>query len=258
MRSLFGLRTRRHWLAAMVVVAAGVPGTAEAQLFPNLPIHKRHRHDCSQEPPVYKMVRYEYYGYHPTCWHRFPPGWGCWGNPEVPNVRAVMEDIKKSYQENLRMGKEGGETFPSTEGLPGGPGMGTETPSQEETLPTLPPDRSPFAPDAGPARGGATDVEPAYPLSPPATTNPSDRTPGPRADLDRNPPAEAPGGPAGRTAALLDLGPVPDPGALPTTASADNPPPPDSSLPGAAPADQPPPRRGLLSGLFQNLPWRRR
>ena len=39
---------------------------------------------CRQELPVFHAYRHQFYGYHPTCWRRFPPGWGC-PSPEAPN-----------------------------------------------------------------------------------------------------------------------------------------------------------------------------
>ena len=67
------------------------PSLAEAQqsgLFPNIGV-RRQRVPCAAEDPVYKLYRHEYFGYHPTCWRRFPAGWGC-PSPEAPNAAAAF------------------------------------------------------------------------------------------------------------------------------------------------------------------------
>ena len=77
------------WLGLALVV--GLPALAEAQLFPNRTI-TRERQPCASEPPFYSTVRRNFYGYYPTCWSRFPDGWGCpCPNPELPNAAAAFE-----------------------------------------------------------------------------------------------------------------------------------------------------------------------
>ena len=56
---------------------------AQTELFPLAPI-KRERVPCPMEDPVYGLYRHQYFGYYPTCWRAFPPGWGC-PSPEAPN-----------------------------------------------------------------------------------------------------------------------------------------------------------------------------
>src|SRR4051794_38299579 len=84
------LRAPVAWAFAIVL---GVPMLAEAQqggLFPLAPSHRRPRVPCEMEDPVYGLYRNEYYGYHPTCWRRFPAGWGC-PTPEAPNAVAEFQ-----------------------------------------------------------------------------------------------------------------------------------------------------------------------
>jgi hypothetical protein len=76
-----------------LVVVLGAPALVEAQqsgLFPNASI-RRERVPCPHEDPVYRLYRHEYFGYHPTCWRRFPAGWGC-PSPEAPNVAQAFRD----------------------------------------------------------------------------------------------------------------------------------------------------------------------
>lgn len=129
---------RKCWqspaLWAMAVIL-GLPALADAQLFPRLPLHKRHKPPYDQEPPVYDLYRHQYYGYFPTCWRRFPPGWGC-PSPEAPNVPALMEELKKVKPFNPDEGYD--ET-------PNGRDRGAGALEPEENLPSLPePGTSPF------------------------------------------------------------------------------------------------------------------
>lgn len=132
-----GTMRRRRWqtpaLWAMALIL-GLPALADAQLFPRLPLHKRQKPPCDQEPPVYGLYRQQYYGYFPTCWRRFPPGWGC-PSPEAPNVPALMEELKKVKPFNPD--EEFGEA-------PNGPDQGPAAPEPED-MPKLPePGTSPF------------------------------------------------------------------------------------------------------------------
>src|SRR6185312_8224024 len=54
---------------------------------------KRQRVPCPNEDPVYRKYRQDFYGYYPTCWRRFPPGWGC-PSPEAPNQKKAFQDLK--------------------------------------------------------------------------------------------------------------------------------------------------------------------
>ena len=81
------------WLGLVLVV--GLPALAEAQLLPNRTVN-RQREACAAEPPFYSTVRRNYFGYYPTCWNRFPAGWGCpCFNPEAPNRVAEFEKQKR-------------------------------------------------------------------------------------------------------------------------------------------------------------------
>src|SRR5262245_29841149 len=67
---------------------------AQAQqtgLFPLAPI-RRQRVPCDREDPVYKYYKHQYFGYHPTCWRKFPDGWGC-PNPEAPDRARSFREI---------------------------------------------------------------------------------------------------------------------------------------------------------------------
>ena len=86
-------RRFRSPAAWALVVVFGAPALVEAQqsgLFPNAPIN-RERVPCPHEDPVYRLYRHQYFGYHPTCWRRFPEGWGC-PSPEAPNVAQAFRD----------------------------------------------------------------------------------------------------------------------------------------------------------------------
>lgn len=75
------------WLA--IGLASGLSGEARAQLFPNAPI-RRERPPCANEPPFYSVVRHQYFGYYPTCWRKFPPGWACpCPTPEEPEIAEL-------------------------------------------------------------------------------------------------------------------------------------------------------------------------
>src|SRR4051794_33602426 len=82
MRAILPSRSRATALL-FLTICLGAPSLASAQLLPNLPI-RRQRPPCEMENPQYKMIRQEYWGHYPTCWRRFPPGWGC-PSPEVEN-----------------------------------------------------------------------------------------------------------------------------------------------------------------------------
>ncbi|MHC5543662.1 hypothetical protein ACYOEI_36010, partial [Singulisphaera rosea] len=102
----------------------GAPMLAEAQqsgLFPLAPI-RRERVPCAAEDPVYGMYRKEYFGYHPTCWRKFPAGWGC-PSPEAPNVEQAFRTRKPdpfpniSNMEGDAPPEEGDDSAPA---MPGG------------------------------------------------------------------------------------------------------------------------------------------
>ncbi len=129
------------WAAALVL---GVPALVQAQtqLFPLAPI-QRQRPPCPMEDPIYGMYRQQYFGYFPTCWRTFPPGWGC-PSTEAPNMaRAFAERKRDPFPETL-------PDLDSGPGMGPGPGEGSAQPRGRGTPPPLPPPRSPFdLPDAG-------------------------------------------------------------------------------------------------------------
>src|SRR5438874_1676723 len=104
-------RRRSGWAAAgALALVAGVPTLARAQqsgLFPLAPI-QRQRVPMMMEDPVYRLYRNEYFGYHPTCWRRFPAGWGC-PSPEAPN--AALE-FQKLPRDQPPAGEPGAEPMP--------------------------------------------------------------------------------------------------------------------------------------------------
>jgi hypothetical protein len=260
-----------RWALLLVL---GVPVAAEAQqmgLFPLAPI-RRQRPPCPHEDPVYRLYRQEYFGYHPTCWRRFPPGWGC-PSPEAPNAAAEF----KRQPLDTSLSGEGGPPPEGPEGgaMPEGPNApGAEAPG---TLPPLPGGaRSPFELDTKPAGPIAPnppadrnrplpDQGPNLPGLPPPS-EPAD-PPTPARVSRHEPAADAPA--EGETTPLLAL---PDP-ALPRdseastetfggVASLDATNGPVSGAAGypdpssvATPAQ--PPRQGLLSRLFGGWGWGR-
>lgn len=89
-RRLF--RSQVTWGIALVLLAPTFVQAQQTGLFPLAPI-KRQRVPCPDENPIYRRYRAEYYGYYPTCWRRFPPGWGC-PSPEAPNLAKEYEELK--------------------------------------------------------------------------------------------------------------------------------------------------------------------
>src|SRR5262249_28822530 len=88
-------RGRRALVLAGLTGLVSLADRAQAQqtgLFPLAPI-RRQRVPCDQEDPVYKLYKQQYFGYHPTCWRRFPGGWGC-PSPEAPNREQSFREIK--------------------------------------------------------------------------------------------------------------------------------------------------------------------
>jgi len=129
------------------------------------------------EDPVYKLYRHEYFGYHPTCWRRFPANWGC-PSPEAPNAAAEFKKLPRDIPPD-----EEGEGMPGPEGEQGpapGPRNAPQGEPNPNNIPALPEGRNPFdidnnTPAKPPARGGES-------VKPPA----GDNTPVP-------PPVDAPG-----------------------------------------------------------------
>jgi hypothetical protein len=222
---------RAAWALAVVL---GGPALAEAQLFPNHQI-KRQRTPCCQENPIYGLYRRQYYGYFPTCWRRFPPGWGC-PSPEAPSSAAAMEEIRRMIEaENAAAEEEPGMEQPDE---------GTE-PTEPRRIP-LPTDEPPPFVNPGEPPPRETSTEP-----PQATLEPFGTEDGP---APIQVPARASAAPGRRPrAASPALPPLDMPVILPD-------PPTTGEESSAAPLLGPTaPRRGtLIGGLVENLRGRRR
>jgi hypothetical protein len=241
----------------------------QSGLFPLHPI-KRHRVPCDREDPIYKINKYQYFGYHPTCWHRFPDGWGC------PSAEAP--DREKSFRETpLGSGSEGDLNPPGEEGRD----MENAPTRPRGTLPAVPPGgQSPF--DTNPATPGGTpnprrnvpqddpfatpnpdarnpQGQPA-PANPPAGNAPDLSSPfdqpkekaSPRASRDTGAESAFGEDADGPVLALpnINLPPLANASSVyepPASAPANPANNPVAAMPGAAP------RRGLVSGFFNNL-----
>ncbi len=162
------MRMKPSGLLALAVVL-GTPALASAQLFPNLPI-RRERTPCSQENPQYKMIRQEYWGYYPTCWRKFPAGWGC-PSPEAPNWERdkkfpPLEVLNRTDRAAPADGAGGEMPGPTDDGTVR---PGDAKPKPPERLPDLPDGGSPFEPVPTPA--------PKPGDKPPASTKPGGADP---------------------------------------------------------------------------------
>ena len=86
-------RGRPALVLAVLTMAVSLSERAQAQqggLFPLAPI-RRERPPCSNEDPVYKYYKQQYFGYHPTCWTPFPAGWGCPSKETADKEKAFRE-----------------------------------------------------------------------------------------------------------------------------------------------------------------------
>jgi hypothetical protein len=150
----------------VLTAAVGLSGHVQAQqtgMFPLAPI-RRQRVPCSQEDPTYKIYKQQYFGYHPTCWRTFPPGWGC-PSAEAPNKERSYKEIPPGHATEEDIGE-----MP----LPGqerGAPPGARRPGGLE----LGPERDPFAPETPPDR--VPDMSPL----PRGNTRPG-TTPAPRGE----------------------------------------------------------------------------
>ena len=195
-----------------MAVVLGAPAAVEAQLLPNLPTRKRERPPCVTEPPFYSAVRHQYFGYYPTCWRKFPPGWACpCPNPELPDFQRSLQDRPLRVNEETGTPRDGagtGDEFEGPDRRPKGPGTGSDmvppVPNEEKSpfdlptgpAPTMPPLEDQPAPPPGRGRS-APDRRPSAPRSE-VTPVP---TPAPEAGA---PPAATPSAATER----LDLPPV--------------------------------------------------
>jgi hypothetical protein len=153
--SRMGSRALVGVVLTMVVSLSERAQAQQSGLFPLAPI-RRQRPPCDQEDPVYKIYKHQYFGYHPTCWRRFPDGWGC-PSPEAP-------DRERSFRER----KLGGEEEPSGEEARPGEGV-TPPPGGRAPTPSVPEGRSPFEMDTPNGRTGVAPLPPAGGQPPRAT-----------------------------------------------------------------------------------------
>jgi hypothetical protein len=191
--------------ALTLVLVVGLPALVQAQLFPNMWI-KRQRQDCANEPPFYGHVRQNYFGYYPTCWRKFPEGWGCPGpNDEVPNAAKEFalrpRDAVPEFPPDIDdlMTPRGGRGAAPSGGTEDGPG-GDRRPLPN--IPGAPTTGAPFrgdrdltTPDVFTTPGLPRPTTPGTPppsgrpVPPPGDTQPFDpvRPPMPRSSNDSGP-----------------------------------------------------------------------
>lgn len=260
-------RNRLGWAAAAALaVVVGAPSLAEAQqggLFPLAPI-RRQRTPCAAEDPVYRIYRREYFGYHPTCWRKFPNGWGC-PSPEAPNAEQEFKERPRTPPPDER----GLDTGPESEGEEAMPGRMRPDGETRDNLPPVPgEERSPFELDKPKGSANPNAPEPPDDEMPAAPGGNAPRqsdevSPGESALAPVIEPSEQP---------LLAL---PEPN-LPAAPNNDTPPPPGTVVPGpgggfrdiepstsAAPAASAAPtqvarRSGVIGNLFGGRLFRRR
>jgi hypothetical protein len=207
-----------------LVLTLGAPALVQAQtqLFPLAPI-RRERVPCPVEDPVYGMYRHQYFGYFPTCWRTFPPGWGC-PSSEGPNLAKSFADQPRDKPREVPLGPE--EEGPM-------PGEEPSAPGRRPQFPPLPEGRSPFdmepapKPDANPPGNPGERPPRQGRANPPAVAAPTPTT----ASRVGPAPATAPGAPAaGASAGDKDVA-QPDGGTAPLLALPD----PAEAAPAATP-----------------------
>ena len=193
-------------LLGALIVPALVPdeALAQMQLFPNATI-KRKRVDCAMEEPIYGLYRKQYYGYYPTAWRQFPPGWHLVSPEAVSETdrqaasKEILENAKKEA-EAMGAGPDDG-TRPDVGDNPAPPDGNAPNDTQPGTVPTLPGDtESPF--NINPKPPADTTAPPAGDTSPTAPA-PDDAAPNPRLSNNRPAPSEVPDVPG-----LPDLAPA--------------------------------------------------
>ncbi len=285
MRTIFRRRGQGLVLAALALIV-GLPERAQAQqtgLFPLAPI-RRQRVPCDQQDPTYKIHKYQYFGYHPTCWQPFPAGWGC-PSPEAPNKAEAFRKQPFDAGTGLNepgpgnMGPMPGEpdlTRPEVPPIPGGrpspfetqPGAGrpgnVPAPPGGDTVVPSPfdlekkdaaPGATPNAPRAGQERPAAPSAgaDPPELTAPTAASDRVTRERNVRADANQEVGTRDEDGPL-LALPSITVPPVDDSGSVfgaqpaqPAATTADSGPNPAATSPA--------PRRGFLSGLFNNLGW---
>jgi hypothetical protein len=240
---------------AMTLCAPLAAFAQQGGLLPNWPI-RRERVPCPMEDPVYGVYREQYFGYHPTCWRRFPAGWGC-PSPEAPNSAKAFQERKRDTPPPMQGDDMGVGPNPDNEAMPMPGGVPAPGPNANPALPPLPGggERSPFELDkpsgAPPARPGAQPPadRPGDPLDLPPAASSIDSPPAApsvsRSDLI--------GGTGNASAAASRNAPIsalPDP--LDPPSSVGGP----SSDPGPSTSTTPvqaPRRTSMLSGFFSGF-----
>jgi hypothetical protein len=203
----------RHgrWVGGLVLLAIGLlPEVASAQasaLFPNIYV-KRHRPCCASEDPRHRVIREQYFGYYPTCWRRFAPGWGC-PSADAPDWAAALRKLPlETGGAGMDTGAGGIDPFAEPGPMPG------------EELPALPEER-PVFPGAEPNRLREDDPFRTLPNRNPDGTSsrPTARRIGPQGPgLPLTPPSDVTArAPDGEIAPLLPPS-MTDPGPLPEAA----------------------------------------
>ncbi len=251
-------QNRLGWSAAWALALVfGAPAFASAQtteLFPFRSI-RRERVPFSMEDPVYKLYRNEYHGYHPTCWRKFPTGWGC-PSPEGPDSAKAFKDLPRDKPDAAEPVDDGGADNGAAM-----PGAGADRPARggggRGALPPLPAgDRSPFDLEQP---GAATPA----PVKPPET-NPA---PGPGAveggaglppavEPEANMPAAPPASRGVEPESAQPLLALPDPTVEPSSGAAVVSA--DATMMSPAPRARAPRRTSLIGNLFSGLGLRRR
>jgi hypothetical protein len=282
-----------------VLLTLGIPALVQAQtqLFPLAPI-QRQRVPCPMEDPVYGLYRQQYWGYFPTCWRAFPPGWGC-PSPYVADFEQSKREYPLARPEPLQPLNMEPDMEPGAGEAPAGP-------RGRAPNPPLPRERSPFELD----RPGASSATPGGGAMPPQVSRARrPALPAPAARIDPTPaatadekgsgieasaplsvlpdpveaapaPVPAPPRTATDSARLEPIGPVPGPPFGPGASAGPQPAMPATSLPppvlnpnplpppaaGDTPVASPlpvpvqaPQRRGPISSLFNGMTsWLRR
>jgi hypothetical protein len=232
------------WVLLLILAA---PPLSSAQLFPNAPLKKRPKPPCELENPVHKYYREQFWGHYPTCWRKWPTGWGC-PSAEKPNWELEKQKTPLDKLEPLDVDEA---ELPGMEPGPERPGG---RPAGQPVLPDLPGEADPFKdllPGGNTKPGGAND--PFRDLLPGGGARPGGN-PGGMTRIDRgaaNPAGEVPvlesppSIPSGGDGNAVESA---SPSAANSTPSADLLPPaiPSARANGAGSA-----RRGVLAGLFR-------
>lgn len=197
-------RLRTHALTLVMLTAAvGLSGRAEAQqtgLFPLAPI-RRQRVPCDREDPTYKIYKSQYFGYHPTCWQKFPSGWGC-PSREGPDREKSLKEYKLGHapaEDTAGAGMGPGQE-PGPERRAPLDNRPAPQPRLPEEDPFTSPNANPRVPGAAPLpgeRAPGTEVDPFQQLNNRPGASNSRPRPGqsaPAATTDSAPELTAPGG----------------------------------------------------------------